>query len=289
VLVIEQDEDDEYATKEKKNGDSKKKKSNKFPREKKERVEGVIREAIKRSKSDLEVSSLARQRSSAVTVTAGQSVRPPATVTRAQSVYKVNHTTVAAGQSSSSSRSVVERTPRPPAPVTAPLVSRSAANSPCTAGTSPRHNMVAAAAATAPSSPAVRSSVAAVTTNSTYPRRRPSEFDRPMGRDTWRDDSAGFIQVADLELREEDPKKEVEKALSMRRKEEKEVEKSRTEKDEEEEEKRRNKEEEEEEELYQIPKHPVPVGVGKTHIFVCFLVYNNYSNNYVSYLFHDIL
>jgi hypothetical protein len=66
--------------------------------------------------------------------------------------------------------------------------------------------------------------------------------------------------VADLELREEEPLKEVDKGMSRK---EEVVEK-----------RRKEEEEEEEEELYQIPRHPVPVGIGKKiHIFCSLIIF----------------
>ena len=249
VLVIEQEsskeeevegeeEDQETASREKSKEavSKKKKKTNKLPKERRKSGEGVIREALRRSKSDLELGSQARPAAAASSAS-----RPPATISRAQSVYKVN--------SSGSS------CPARPPLITAPLASQpvvvgeaAVATFPCTSSSY--------------ASPLLKNNLAKVTTaaNSTYPRRRPSEFDGrqcsgPLfegrqgsvspfgGRDPWRNDSTGFIQVADLELVAE-LKKENEENLWGRTEDKM----------------------EEEEEFYQTPKHPVPVGVGKNKL-----------------------
>jgi hypothetical protein len=198
---------------------------------------------MKRSKSDLEVASLATRRTP---LSDGLFVRPPgaaspaprpqATVNRTQSVYKVNQTPAditeearAGGRRSSQERTAVSQPP----PVAATSVIRSAVSS-AAASTFPR------AGPAATSLLGVETAVAAKASNSTFPRRRPSEFD---GRATMRgsfhiraEESAGFIQVADLEVVAEPQQEKAMEVASM---------------------------EPEEEEMYQIPKHPVPVALGR--------------------------
>jgi hypothetical protein len=202
-----------------------------------------VEREMKRSKSNLEQTG--RQKSTQCT--AEQQELPaslaarPATVTRTQSVYKVK-------QGGESGRPSPDRTAagrRPPLVSAPSSVIRSAAAS--VASTFPR------------SSPAGEGGAAATAVSSTFPRRRPSEFDsgqvrgtQILGREAWPEESSGFIQVADLEVMEEAEREVKEEIVKERNREEKEE----------------QKEEEEVEDIYQIPKPPVPVVVGKEKVQV---------------------
>jgi hypothetical protein len=206
-------------------------------------VNGRVEREMKRSKSNLEQTG--RQRPTQCT--AEQQELPasltarPATVTRAQSVYKVKQ----GGESGRPSPDRTEAGRRPP-PVSAPSsVIRSAAAS--VASTFPRSG---------PAQPAGEGATAA---NSTFPRRRPSEFDsrqvrgtQMLGREAWpEEEESGFMQVADLEVMEEAERVVKEEIVKERNLEGKEEQK-----------------EEEVEDIYQIPKPPVPVVVGKEKVQV---------------------
>jgi hypothetical protein len=206
-------------------------------------INGRVEREMKRSKSNLEQTG--RQKSTQCATEQQPLTGRPATVTRTQSVYKVK-------QGGESGRPSPDRTAagkRPPPLVSAPSsVIRSAAAN-VAASTFPRSGTT---------QPAGEGGAAAAAASSTFPRRRPSEFDscqvrgtQILGRESWPEEPSGFIQVADLEVMEEAEKKVKEEIVKERNREEKE-----------------EQEEEEVEDIYQIPKPPVPVVVGKEKVQV---------------------
>jgi len=272
VLVVEEEADREVAVNDQeveeakvarmrreseKKGEETKKKSKKVPKERGESHEyalvrreseprvpssrGSVEKEVKRSKSNLEQTNLKKP----VECTTKQQQLPqleqlpaspvirPATISRAQSAYKINP-----GYDSGRPSPDLTAAGRRPPSVSAPSsVIRSAAAR--VASTFPRPS---------PPQPAVEVDAAKVA-SCTFPRRRPSEFDgrqvagtQILGRENWPEESSGFIQVADLEVVEDSAKKETMEVVTER-----------------------NIEEEEEvEDIYQIPKPPVPVVMGKS-------------------------
>jgi hypothetical protein len=209
-------------------------------------INGRVEREMKRSKSNLEQTCQQRPAQCA----AEQQPLPasltgrPATVTRTQSVYKVKQGGESGRPSTDRTTAAVKRPPLVSAPSS---VIRSAAAS--VASTFPRSG---------PAQPAGDGGAAATAASSTFPRRRPSEFDsgqvrgtQMLGREAWPEESSGFIQVADLEVMEEAEKKVKEEIVKESNMEEKEEQK-----------------EEEVEDIYQIPKPPVPVVVGKKKVQV---------------------